>query len=65
MHKHIIFMSIFILAGCAAHQELQDMKQAKADYQACLDNNQKNPIACKREKEKYEAAGETYDSMRP
>jgi len=65
MHKYILFLTAFLLSGCAAHQELQDMKQAKADYKACVADNPKNPAACKQEKEKYETAGEAYDSLRP
>jgi len=65
MHKQIIIMGILLLSGCAAHQELQDMKQAKADYKECLADNPQDPKACKKEKERYEAAGQTYDSMAP
>lgn len=60
-----ISMALLLLSGCAAHQALQDMKQSKAAYQACLAASPKNPSACKHEKDTYEAAGEAYESLRP
>jgi hypothetical protein len=58
-------MTVFALSGCAANHALQDMKQAKAAYKACLAENPKDPAACKHEKETYEAAGLAYDSLKP
>jgi len=66
--KHLFAISLIILlslSACAAGQALQGMKQAKAAYKACLDENPKDPSACKHQKETYEAAGEAYDGMKP
>ena len=40
------------------------MKRAKAAYKACRAENSQDPAACKQEKENYETAGQTYDSLR-
>jgi hypothetical protein len=65
-HHFAISLAIILsLSSCAAGQALQDMKQAKAAYTACLAANPKDPSACKHEKETYEAAGEAYDGMKP
>ena len=61
----ISLITVISLSGCGAHQDLVDMKQAKAAYQACLAANPEDPAACKREKEIYEAKGEAYESLRP
>jgi len=62
----ISLIVVLSLSGCAANQSLQNMKQTKAAYEACLAANPKDSaIACKREKETYEAAGEDYESMQP
>lgn len=61
----ILLLIVLSLSGCAAEQALQDMKQAKAAYKACLDANPKDPSACKRDKETYEAAGQAYDGLKP
>jgi len=64
-HNFFILISALLLTGCGANQALQDMKQAKADYIACTKENPKDPAACKHEKENYEAAGLSYDSLKP
>ncbi len=62
----ISLMAILSLCGCAAEQSLQDMKQAKAAYKACLAAHPNDPpSACKREKEAYESAGQSYDGLKP
>lgn len=61
----ILLLIVLFPSGCAAEQALQDMKQAKAEYKACLDANPKDPSACKHEKETYEAAGQAYDGLKP
>ena len=63
-YNRIILLAIILsVSGCAAEQALQDMKQAKAAYKTCLAEHPKDPTACKREKEAYEAAGQDYDGM--
>jgi hypothetical protein len=61
----ISLITIISLSGCGAHQDLENMQQAKAAYQACLAANPQDPAACKKEKEAYETAGEAYESLRP
>ncbi len=58
----LLIITLF-MSGCGAEQALDDMKQAKAAYKACLADNPKDPSACKREKEAYENAGQSYDAM--
>ena len=71
MHRANSYFAISLivtltLCGCAASQALQDMKQAKAAYKACLAAHPNDPpSACKHEKEAYEAAGEAYDGISP
>jgi hypothetical protein len=61
----ILLLIALSLSGCGAEHDLQDMKQAKAAYKACLDANLKDPSVCKREKDAYEAAGQAYDGLKP
>jgi uncharacterized protein YceK len=65
MRNIFISFTFLFLSGCAAHEALQDMRQAKAAYKACIAANPKDHAVCKQEKETYEATGQAYDSLHP
>ena len=60
----ILLLAALLLSGCAANQALNDMKETKAAYKDCVAQHPKDvSVACKREKEAYESAGQAYEGM--
>lgn len=70
MKRHSIIVLLiataaaFLASGCAARQALEDVKQSKAVYKACLAQHPKDAAtACKRQKTAYEETLQAYESM--
>jgi len=58
-----LLIAALFVSGCAAGQALEDMKQSRAIYKACLAQHPKDISACKRQKVAYEDASQAYASM--
>jgi hypothetical protein len=59
-----LLIAALFVSGCAAGQALEDMKQSRAMYKACLAQHpQDAAAACTRQKVSYETALQAYEGM--